>query len=521
MTTQSLPTSTFIDISTSIAGGGAVRLPFGRGLLMTTDDTLSAGGSRKAELFSSLNAVVRRFGSSGDVADGAGVWFSADPQPQGLWIGRWANVDVDTTITSGSAPTVAANAGAFQATDASFTVGGQDVTGVNLSGHTTYAAIAGAIQTAIAALGGIFVGATFEYVASPSSFVLTLASSAAISPAYFGTASGGTDISTALVMAQANSPAYRQGSDVETAVEAVTAMVALATTGPPVAIMLAPDVPDTAGTPPVDTRVALGAWANAGDYMFGLRDTSAQALVANDATSHLALAFDSNQGQTMAFFDNAGALPEIGGLALLSAQNLNNPQSIISTHAKPVPGVLPSNISVTQWEELKRKRANVVTRVGGLQSLVGGSTSRVGYWADAVWWLLWLKNEAVLANWNALRGSRRLTAAILTDAMTGVLEAGVRSGGIAPGGQVDMPMEDMEDMEGTMPMAGGEVKADIIATTGNQEFNGTLTAGYLLWVERASERTLVDRQNRQGRWKAWIVPSPAIHEVTGDIVLTG
>ena len=79
----------------------------------------------------------------------------------------------------------------------------------------------------------------------------------------------------------------------------------------------------------------------------------------------------------------------------------------------------------------------------------------------------------------------------------------------------------MEDMEGTMPMAGGEVKADIIATTGNQEFNGTLTAGYLLWVERASERTLVDRQNRQGRWKAWIVPSPAIHEVTGDIVLTG
>ena len=191
-------------------------------------------------------------------------------------------------------------------------------------------------------------------------------------------------------------------------------MVALATTGPPVALMLAPDVPDTAGTPPVDTRVTLGAWANAGDYMFGLRDTSAQALVANDATSHLALAFDSNQGQTMAFFDNAGALPEIGGLALLSAQNLNNPQSIISTHAKPVPGVLPSNISVTQWEELKRKRANVVTRVGGLQSLVGGSTSRVGYWADAVWWLLWLKNEAVLANWNALRGSRRLTAAILT-----------------------------------------------------------------------------------------------------------
>ena len=60
---------------------------------------------------------------------------------------------------------------------------------------------------------------------------------------------------------------------------AANEMVALATTGSPVVIMLADDAPLTAGTPPVDTRDALGAWANAGDYMFGLRDDSAQALV--------------------------------------------------------------------------------------------------------------------------------------------------------------------------------------------------------------------------------------------------
>ena len=167
-----------------------------------------------------------------------------------------------------------------------------------------------------------------------------------------------------------------------------------------------------------------------------LRDDSAQALVTNDATSKLALAFDANQGKTMAFFDNASAKPEVGGLALFSAQNLNNPRSIITANAKPVPGVLPSNINGTQFAELERKRANVVTRVGGLSSLVGGGTSRAGYWADAVYWLLWMKNESTLAVWNAMRGSRRLTPAIIRDVMTAVLELGVRNGGIQPAGSL-------------------------------------------------------------------------------------
>ena len=65
--------------------------------------------------------------------------------------------------------------------------------------------------------------------------------------------------------------------------------------------MLASDAPDTAGTPAVDTRQALAAFANAGDYIFGLRDDAAQALVTNDATSQLAVAFGASQGKTMGF----------------------------------------------------------------------------------------------------------------------------------------------------------------------------------------------------------------------------
>ena len=524
MVTQSLPVQTFVDITTSIQSGGVPGLVFGRGLLITTDDSIAAGGSGKAQLFQNISGVVSRFGS-GAALTAANVWFSADPKPQGLWIGRWADTSVSTTLTGGTP----ADPADFIAANYSFAINGTNVTTLDLSAVSlTYAAMAALIQTGLRTIAA-FTGAnvTFE----DGAFIITLADASAISPAYLTpamtTATPPVQVGTNLVplmgMGQSGGVDYKQGHDAETAVEAANEMVGLATTGPPVAIMLASDAPLSAGTPAVDTRTALAAWASAGDYMFGLRDTAAQALVTNDITSHLALAFDSNQGKVLGAFDNAGGLPEIGGLALLSAQNLNNRQSIITTHAKAVPGVLPSLITPTQYEELKRKRANVVTRVGGLSTMVGGYTSRAGYWADAVWWLLWLKNESQLAVWNAMRGSRRLTAGIITDVMTEVLEKGVRNGGIAPGGMVDQPMED-EDMMGMgmdmgTPAVGGETKADIIATTGNSEFNGQLTSGYLLWVERASERTVADRQNRIAQFKAWIVPAPAIHNVMGDIVL--
>ena len=573
---MALPVSTLVRITTSIAAGGVPRLPFGRGLLITEDGAIAPGGTGKAQLFNNIsdaNDVL----DAGDALDGATVWFSANPIPQGLWVGRWAVQDVSTTLR-GAMPTVAANAAPLNAANAAFSYDGVDHT-ANLSAANTYAAIATAIQTTIttgtvasvtvtaggtgytsaptvvftggggtgaagtatvtaqavtvvtitnagtgytsapvvtftggagtgaaatAILTGVTTnlsGATFTF--TNGRFLLTLASSADTG-AFFGTPSIGTDISEALGMAELSSPRYQVGHSAESVTDALGEIIALTSGGPPVAIMLAADASLTAGTPTVDTREAVAAYASASDFMFGLLDTSAQALVPNDATSQSALAFSRNQGQVMAFFDNAGALPDVGGLAMLSAQNLDNVASIITPHAKAVPGVAASTINASQYDELRRKRVNVVTQVGGLSSLLGGYTSRAGYWADAQWWLFWIKNAAELAVFNAMRGSRRLTTGILTDVVTGVLEAGVRNGGIMPGGQLN-----------------AATRADLIVTTGNQEFSGTLVAGYHLWVQRATERTAVDRENRVGIFKAWLTPSEAIHNVMGDIVLSG
>ena len=495
---MALDISTFVDITTQVAAGGVPLERFGRGLLITTDDAISAGGSGKVQLYTTLNGFSGDF-DAGDAMDAASVWFSADPIPQGLWVGRWAATDVSTSLRGGAAPSTA-NAAPLNSAAASFAINGEDVT-ANLSSAATYGAIATVLQTALAA---VITGATVDYDTVSARFLITFTDTSAISPPYLTAAATGTDISAALGMAQADDPLYRQGHDQESVADAAAEMVGFATSGAPVAIMLADDAPMTDPVAGGDTRENLAAWASAGDYVYFQLDTADQALDPSDLASVSYLAFNRNQGQVAATYSRAGEKPDVGLAAFQSAQRLDNAASIATAHAKGLPGVAATDITPTQYSALSLKRTNVVTNVGGLSTLVGGYTSRPGYWLDATWWLLWMKNRMANGLWNAMRGSRRLTPGIMADVITGIARAGVSNGGIQPGGVVN-----------------AQTKADIIAVTGNQEFNGTLVAGYLIWVERPSQATPQSRENRIGRFKMWLAPAPAIHQVMGDIILSG
>ena len=491
---RGLPISTFVDISTSIAAGGVLRTEFGTGLLVTTDSAIAAGGPDKAQLFADIAGVNDVF-DVGDALDAATVWFSADPPPKSLYIGRWATSDVSTTLRGATPGAIAA----ITVSNASFSINGQNVT-VNLSAPTTYAAIATAIQSAIVSIGAPFAGATFTY--ATNAFLLTITGAQDIG--FFGphSAGTGTNIATLLGMTRAAGATYRQGHDEEEVVDAIGEMVCAAQGGAPVALMLADDAPLLHNT--INTREAVAAYAQAGDFVFGLLDTSAQALVSGDATSQAALAFERQQSHVEPVYSMAGERPDIGLLALMSSQNLNLPASIITPHLKSLPSVRPTIVTENQRVELERKRTNVYTTVGGLPSLVGGFTGKAGSWLDAIWWLLWLKNEMELNIFNAQRASRRFNTAILSDVISQVLRTAVQSGGANPGGRVNAGLRE-----------------DIRQTTGNMEFDGFLTAGHITWIESPSARSDLDRENRIGRFKTWVAPADAIHRVTGDIVLSG
>ena len=491
--------STFVQVRTTVEAGAVPRLAFGRGLLVTTNSRLHAGGTGKMRLFDSIADANEAVGSDSDAAAAAAIWFGADPAPQGLYVGRWASADVPTTLT-GAAVTASAGSPPLDAANASFVLNGVEVS-VDLSSAATYAAIATAVQTAIQAAGTStpFSGWTFTF--DTDRFVLTVDGSDTITGgALTDTADAAdTDIAAALGMAATSDAVYVVGHDAETIGDAVDEMFGVATGAMPVYVMLAADVPDAVAT--ADTRTTLAAHAQAsGDYVFGLLDTADQALVTGNTTSHNALALAAQQDKVAAAYGPAGQKPDVGLMALMSGQNFDLPASIISAHGKTMPGVTGADLTGAQLTELERTRTNTYAVVGDTPRALGSYTSRNGYWLDAVVWLLWLRSAVEARVWNTLTASRRYTNGLLFDDLTRILELGVRNGGIQPGGTVS-----------------AATKADIRAATGNQDFDGVLTAGYLIHINPLDQ---ADRDNRVARFTVWLVGSEAIHRVFGDIRFT-
>ena len=368
---------------------------------------------------------------------------------------------------------------------------------VNLTTGATYAAKATLIQTQIVALGGIFTGATFVY--DTDAFLLTLAGSDAIPGSVFSDTAVGTDtdIAALLGMTAASGASYRQGHAAETIGSAIDEIVALATTGAPVALMLDADVPANFGT--VNTRAALAAYAEANGFIYALLDTAEQAVSTGDTTSQTYGVFNRQQGQVAAVYSEPGQHPDVGLLALLSGQRLDETGSLVNPQGKPLPGVEPTTVSRTQLAELERKRGSVYTIVGGTRSFLGGQTGRDGYWIDAIWWLGWLRNRLEIDIWNAIRTSPKLTRTILAATLNNALEAGVANGGLQPGRAVTTATKD-----------------DIITTTGDSDFAGVLTSGYLVWVD--PDPSAQDESNRISRFRVWCVAQSSFNRVLGDIL---
>ena len=111
--------SDFFGVRTTVQTGATSTGTFGLGLLLTSAADLPAGGPRKAQLANS-SAAARELTDDDDAIAAINVWFGQPQTPEGLYLGRWADADVSTTLRGGTAPTVAAGAAPLNATNGSF-----------------------------------------------------------------------------------------------------------------------------------------------------------------------------------------------------------------------------------------------------------------------------------------------------------------------------------------------------------------------------------------------------------------
>ena len=430
MAERGLPISTFVRVATQIVSGGILRTEYGAGLLVTTEAGIPAGGPGKIKRYADIEAVQADF-STGEALAAARVWFGGDAEPHALFIGRWATANVATTLT-GAAPG-AAGAAPLNAVAASFAINGQNAIAIALGAATTYAAIATAVETALQTLTG-FSAATFTYDATLNSgnggFLLTApaVSGAAVaitdgvlSPAIDATTGLqiGTDISTALGMASGAD--YRLGHATETLSEALAEMLpqSTATTTGGVAAGGSPTLPMVDGSCPaavgaIDTRESLATFVQAGDYFAFIRDNGTDALAATGTFRHYVFAGGLSRVEAVVGAgENFGAgtnYIDVAANSFLSSQRFNLPASIKNPHLKSMPGGTAILVDGAQLADLVSTRTSVYTIIGGLPALAGGYTGAAGVWADAQYWLGWLKNELEINIFNGQRGSDRFAA---------------------------------------------------------------------------------------------------------------
>lgn len=484
--------SDVIRVSAEVRAGGVARKEFGRTLLLTVDATLSAGGAGKVQAFARMADVAEVFGSTTEPYQAAQIYFQQVPRPKNLLIGRWANVATPTTLTGGAH---AALADLQAITDGSFTLGGQEYAGLDLSGVTDLAGVATALQTALRAGPDVRVDAVVVSYAN-SRFNLSIPDGSDVGGG-FGAAASGTALGTPLGLSDALAT-YRGGSEMEAVQEALTAIEALDDSFYFISIDK-----QFNGT---DTAVDVAEWAAARRYMAFLGSSEGQALMPNDATSQLAEIAGLESPRAIGNWSTAQDYLGLSMAGRLSSVDFALPNSLITAKFKAAPGITPSVITESQKAELDRKRCNYYVRFSGNAIYTEGVTPKPGVWIDVQYFLDWMVNAVEVDVWNLLVSSPSVPQTptgmqAIREKIVNVLEQGVTNGGIAPG------------------TVSPDFILDIRQSTGNLEFDGVLTNGYLVYHTPLAAQSQTDRDARKSPpFKIWLKGSGAIHNANIALV---
>ena len=488
------------------------RRRLGEGLFLTDDaSVLSAGGAGRLRRYTSKEGLDEDFASSTEVSKAAARWFGQEENPHPLWVGRWTPADIPTRMVGSTTHTAAGNA-PLNASDASFRIGGQDVSGVDLSSATTATAIATALQTAVQALSGgstndaRFSGALVSYGPSgyAGRYVIRLADGQFgdigefLEPHSQGT---GTDISGALGFAEASvGRIYQQGAAGVDADQALTELYELNDT--PSNIVLDETLP-TAG-PTKNTRDAVAAWVQSRRFLtFTDRDNAPQTLVTNDASSEGSILFDRGYGSLATVYDKEpGDYKAASAAGLAGTVDFTQPNGYKTLFAKTLPGCRTDSFNATELAELERKRINFYVDVAGLPTFLHGTMSKAGEWWDIRLFKNWFAFTLELDIFDLFRSTNFVPytdagVTMLIDTISAVCNQGVDSGAIAPGQLT--------------PAATSVLRR----VTGDANHTGFLENGFEIWFAPVASVTASRRASREApAGYVWQTGSQAIQKVS-------
>jgi len=496
---MALPISDIVTVNIRVAAGGVSRTDFGTGLFLTDDPGVDAGGPGKVRRFGSLEEVGAVFNGSTEPYRAAVAWFSQNPRPRDFFVGRWATTAVNSSIYGGEA----ASASGFTASNSSFVLEGETVT-VDLSSASDYAAIATALQAGIRGMTDTRFSNATVTVEDTNHFVLTLAGPDVIS-GYATAAATGTDIHDDLAWDQDDDErVYTQGNAQEEAVDALDAIQEIDSSW--YFLSLDNTIAKTPSGLSNVTKTSISNWAQAAGKFFSCGDSGDATLVPGETGSDAAEVSALGNSRTCVTWSSEADYKAVSIAAFFSGTNWTGIQTIATAKFRSLPGFAADSVSSQGQAELIRKRVNYYSGRGGSPPIYAeGETCAAGIWMDVQIFLDWLAGAMQSDLYNLLRSQIRIPqttfgVAQVKETITDVLEQGFASGGIGTG------------------VVSPSLLSQIRQATGNTDFDGRLSNGYLVHIASLASQPQADRDARRlPATKVWLKSTGSIHTIAMDI----
>lgn len=349
--------------------------------------------------YGSLAAVAADFGTSAPEYLAASLYFSQAPQPNQLFISRWAQAATPGILKCGAlsaAQKAMSNFTTFTAgkfkiqVDAA--VSATEITCGTMAGAANLAAVATIINTALTTATA---GATCAYDATRGRFVFTSATTGANSKVLPLTAGTTNDLSVVLNGTVALGASEVDGMAAETAVAAVTAIDQLATSW--YGLMVA-------STHVVDAdHSAIAAYIEGGGNSLHIYGVTTQNPDTIDPTKSTDIASVLSTAQyTRSFVQysstNAYAVASMFGRLLTTNFGANN--SMITLMWKQEPGVTPETLTYSAAGAIDTKRANVFVNYNNNTAILEDGVMSGPAYIDERYGADWLANRIQTDVWN-------------------------------------------------------------------------------------------------------------------------
>ena len=480
-----------IQVQTTLLAGGSDLDDLGTMLFLTTEaSVLDASGSGRVGIYDSFAEVAAAgFASSTAPYTAAQIYFSQVPRPRRIAIGRMATTAAATTVTGGANPNE--NAIDDLATG-TFTFGGTTIAAVDMQSQNTHASQASELQRLLRAdSDGRFSNITVTF--TNSRFVISDPD---------GTDYGGAPTGNLadLMKLSANEGAvYSTGGSAEDPTDSLDEIAGLASFH-----FLATDAAVKATN---GAHLSCSRWAQANGVMYSAGTSGTDALGVNEAATVTAQLAALGNSRTFISWSSSDSHLDVSAAARMAAINFAQAGTFATLNLRTMPGITPDRLTTTQKNELDRKHVNYYrTDAGAVPVYQTGTTINDGRWVDTQVWIDALVRRIKNATFSLLRRENAVpqTGAglmAIRGEIRSVLEEGVLNGGIAPG---------------TVSAA---MRQDIIRTTGNAEFDGILSQGYLIHIGRLSDQSSADRDARKSPpVNVWMKGSGAIQQISVNLV---